>query len=85
MQQDHHFEVRLIRSGTGRPDTQKRTLAGLGLRRIGQAVALRDTPAIRGMIFKVVHLVSASRRAGPPPPSSRDRRRAAGVAAGSGA
>ena len=46
----HYFEVVQARSGTGRPDGQKRTLAGLGLGRIGRTVSLRDTPPIRGMI-----------------------------------
>ena len=73
----HYFEVVQARSKTGRPDTQKRTLLGLGLRRMGQSVALADTPAIRGMIYKVVHLVTVSRKTGPMPLSSRARRRAA--------
>ncbi len=77
MTDKHYFEVVQARSGTGRPDTQKRTLAGLGLGRIGRAVSLRDTPAIRGMIYKVVHLVTVSRKTGPLPLSQRARRRAA--------
>ena len=45
------------KSGIGWPDTQRRTLAGLGLKRPHHSVVLQDTIAIRGMIKKVSHLV----------------------------
>lgn len=45
------------RSAIGRPRGQRATLAGLGLGRIGRARTLEDTPAVRGMIRKVSHLV----------------------------
>ena len=51
------FGVQLIRSGIGRDERQKRTLKGLGLTRFGRKVYLKDTPAIRGMLYKVSHLV----------------------------
>jgi large subunit ribosomal protein L30 len=51
--------VKLIRSGIGTPKDQRATLKGLGLSRINQERSLVDTPALRGMIFKVRHLVSA--------------------------
>jgi len=35
----------------------KACLTGLGLRRIRQAVEVEDTPAVRGMINKVMHMV----------------------------
>ena len=41
----------------GHPARQARVLAGLGLRRINESVVRTDTPTIRGMIRKVVHLV----------------------------
>jgi large subunit ribosomal protein L30 len=44
-------------SATGRPERQRRTLLGLGLTRIGRRRTLEDTPAVRGMIAKVAHLV----------------------------
>ena len=44
-------------SAIGRPDRQHRTLLGLGLTRIGRKRTLKDTPAVRGMIAKVAHLV----------------------------
>ncbi len=44
-------------SATGRPERQRATLIGLGLTRIGRQRSLEDTPAVRGMIAKVAHLV----------------------------
>ncbi len=52
------LKVTVIKSFAGAPDTQLRTILGLGLRKMGQARILPDTPAIRGMVFKVKHLVS---------------------------
>jgi large subunit ribosomal protein L30 len=52
------LKVTLIKSFAGASDTQLRTIRGLGLRKMGQVRILKDTPAIRGMIFKVKHLVS---------------------------
>jgi len=49
--------ARQIKSGTGYARDQKATLRGLGFRRLNQVVALEDTPAIRGMINKIRHLV----------------------------
>ena len=45
-------------SAIGRPERQRKTLVGLGLTRIGRRRQLEDTPAVRGMIAKVHHLVS---------------------------
>lgn len=44
-------------SATRRPADQRATLVGLGLNKIGRLKTLEDTPAVRGMIFKVRHLV----------------------------
>ena len=44
-------------SPIGRPGSQRETLKGLGLNRIGRRSAVPDTPANRGMIAKVAHLV----------------------------
>ena len=41
----------------GRPQDQRATLKGLGLSRIGKTVRLEDTPSVRGMVKKVIHLV----------------------------
>ena len=50
-------KVRWVRSAIGFDRGQRATLAGLGLRRLHQTVELEDTPAVRGMIEKVSHLV----------------------------
>jgi large subunit ribosomal protein L30 len=52
------LRVTLVRSTIDRPKTQKDTVRGLGLRRSGQSVIVEDTPAIRGMIRKVQHLLT---------------------------
>ena len=51
------LRITLRKSMIGRPAYQRQVLAGLGLRRIDQSVVRADTPAIRGMIGKVAHLV----------------------------
>jgi large subunit ribosomal protein L30 len=50
-------KVRQVRSAIGFTQKQRATLVGLGLRRLHQTVELEDTPAVRGMINKVIHLV----------------------------
>ncbi len=53
------IKVTQVRSGIGRPKPQRLLLKGLGLRGINKSSTLQDTPAIRGMIRKVSHLVTA--------------------------
>ena len=55
------IRVRWMRSAIGSNRRQRATLRGLGLRRLQQVVEVDDTPAIRGMIRKVVHLVEVER------------------------
>jgi large subunit ribosomal protein L30 len=50
-------KVTLIKSPIGFNDKQAAVVRGLGLRRIRHTVELKDTPAARGMIHKVRHLV----------------------------
>ena len=52
--------VKQIRSGLGQPATMRRTLAALGLRHHQQTVRVKNTPAIRGMLYKVRHLVAVT-------------------------
>ncbi len=47
----------LRRSGIGTSPRQRATLRGLGLTRVGKSVILKDSPAVRGMLAKVSHLV----------------------------
>jgi large subunit ribosomal protein L30 len=49
--------VEQTKSPIGRPASQRATLVGLGLNRIGRRSSLEDTAAVRGMIAKVAHLV----------------------------
>jgi large subunit ribosomal protein L30 len=50
-------KVTLVKSTIGFNRNQAAVVRGLGLRRIGQSVELVDSPATRGMIHKVRHLV----------------------------
>ena len=51
------LKVTLVRSPIDRTQKQKDTVRGLGLRRLNSSKELEDTPAVRGMIRKVQHLV----------------------------
>lgn len=51
------IKVTLVRSPIGYPKPQKATVKALGLRRLNQTVEHADTPALRGMLAKVVHLI----------------------------
>jgi large subunit ribosomal protein L30 len=51
------LKITLVRSPIGFNKTQGRTVEGMGLRKIRHTVELPDTPATRGMILKVRHLV----------------------------
>ena len=57
MSSDKTITLEQTASATGRPGSQRETLRGLGLNRIGRRARLADTPATRGMIAKVAHLV----------------------------
>ncbi len=49
--------VEQIGSPLRRPDIQRRTLIGLGLNKMHKQRTLEDTPAVRGMVNKISHLV----------------------------
>lgn len=51
--------ITLVKSMIGRPEKHRKVLRGMGLTKLNKTVQLEDTPAIRGMIFKVSHLVKA--------------------------
>jgi large subunit ribosomal protein L30 len=51
------LRVRQVRSAIGRPRPQRAVLGSLGLRRIRHEVEREDTPAVRGMVAKIPHLV----------------------------
>lgn len=54
------IQVTLVRSPIGYEKSQKATVRALGLSKLHQTVEKEDTPAIRGMINKVSHLVQVS-------------------------
>jgi len=51
------IKVTLVRSPIGYEKSQKATVRALGLRRMHQTVEHKDTPALRGMLAKVIHLI----------------------------
>ena len=51
------LRITLVKSPIGFPEPQKRTVKALGLRRMNQTVEHNDTPALRGMLNAVIHLV----------------------------
>jgi len=52
------LKVVQVRSGVGRPEKQNKILKGLGLRGPHSVVVVDNTPAFRGAIKKVLHLVT---------------------------
>ncbi len=54
------LRVKQVRSEIGHAETYRRTLRALGLRHHQQTVEVSDTPSIRGMLFKVRHLVQVT-------------------------
>lgn len=51
------IKIRQVKSGIGYNRSQREVLRSLGLRRIRQVVERLDTPAVRGMVSKISHLV----------------------------
>ena len=49
--------VMQVHSPIGRKSDQRKTLIGLGLNKLNRTSILEDTPSIRGMVYKVKHLV----------------------------
>ena len=52
-----HLKVTLKHSAIGRNSKQLDTLKGLGLRKLNHSRTLENTPAVRGMVKKVIHLL----------------------------
>jgi large subunit ribosomal protein L30 len=57
MTQEKKITLEQVASAIGRRAEQRQTLIGLGLNKIGRRSSIVDTPAARGMIAKVAHLV----------------------------
>ena len=54
---ERKVRIRQVRSVSGRQQDQRATMIALGITRMNQTVEHADTPQLRGMIFKVRHLV----------------------------
>ena len=52
------LKIKKVKSEIGRPEKQRKVLKGMGLIKLNDTVILADNPQTRGMINKVVHLVS---------------------------
>ncbi len=52
------IKITQVKSGIDRPERQKRTLQALGLRKLNSSVEVEATPQIKGMVTKVLHLVT---------------------------
>lgn len=53
------IEITLVKSMIGRPEKHRKILRGLGLTKVNRTVMLENTPAVRGMVHIVSHLVKA--------------------------
>ena len=53
-----NLRITYKKSSIGYSQAQKDTVRSLGLRKLNQVVELQDTPVVRGMIFKIKHLVT---------------------------
>jgi large subunit ribosomal protein L30 len=71
------LRITLRRSRIGTTPRQRDVLRGLGLRRINSSVLREDTPSIRGMVNKVLHLVEVEPVADGPAGQETDRHEAA--------
>jgi large subunit ribosomal protein L30 len=71
-----NLRIKLVRSPIGYTERQKATVRALGLRRLQQEVERPDNGPIRGMIFKIQHLVDVSVAEEKPAAPKRRRARA---------
>jgi large subunit ribosomal protein L30 len=54
---DKKIKITMVRSMITDPERMRRVLRGMGLTKLNRTVELEDTPAVRGMVHKVCHLV----------------------------
>jgi large subunit ribosomal protein L30 len=57
LEMEKTIKVKWVRSTIGRTDDQKKTIRGLGFKRLHQTLTLPDRPEIRGMVNRVLHLL----------------------------
>lgn len=51
------IRVKLVRSPIGQKETHRKTIRALGLRKLNQVVVHEDSPSLRGMLYKVRHML----------------------------
>ncbi len=56
------LKITLVKSMIGRPEKHRKVLRGMGLTKLNRTVELEDTPAIRGMVGAVSHLVKSEEK-----------------------
>jgi large subunit ribosomal protein L30 len=69
------LKVKLTKSFSGSSEDQLATIRSLGLKKFGDERLLQDTPAVRGMVNKVRHLVTSETVQGDAPKPSRRKPR----------
>ncbi|QRO01652.1 50S ribosomal protein L30 [Archangium violaceum] len=69
------LKVKLTKSFSGSSEDQIATIRSLGLKKFGDERLLQDTPAVRGMVNKVRHLVTSETVQGDAPKPSRRKPR----------
>ncbi|XXF80950.1 50S ribosomal protein L30 [Myxococcaceae bacterium GXIMD 01537] len=69
------LKIKLVKSFAGASYEQLAAIKGLGLKKFGEERLLQDTPSVRGMVFKVKHLVSSEVVAGDAPKRQRRKPR----------
>jgi len=72
------LKITLVRGFGGKPKQHRRVAEALGLRRKEHTVCHEDTPIIRGMIFKIKHMVSVEEITSDETPEANDPQEAAG-------
>ena len=58
-----NLKITLTRSLIGRPETQRKTIKALGLKKLNSSVELPDNESIRGQLHKVEHLITVEEQA----------------------
>ena len=61
VEEKKYITISQVRIGIGRDGSQKKTLIGLGLGKLNRIRKIEDTPAVRGMLNKVKHLVDVKK------------------------
>ena len=57
------LKITLTRSLIGRPETQRKTIKALGLKKLNSSVELPDNESIRGQLHKIEHLITVEEQA----------------------